>query len=164
MPIDLISFNGISCPAWQATGNASRFIIPFALEVCKGVGYDLGCNREEWKLPNAMAWDISIEPRQDALKLPELMVDFIFSSHCLEHLPNWVDALEHWGSRLKSKGVLFLYLPHYDSQYWRSWNNRKHIHNLNAETIIDYLKDRAYKNIFSTGVDLNNSFAVIAEK
>jgi hypothetical protein len=29
------------CPKFQSSGNASRFILSFATEVCKGYGYDI---------------------------------------------------------------------------------------------------------------------------
>lgn len=163
MPIPILEYKGKDYPAWQASGNAARFVRGFAQEVCKGVVLDIGCNREEWKLPNAIGIDPKMDERFDALHLPDGQFDAIHSSHCLEHLADWVEALDYWKTKLKSGGVLFLYLPHYASEYWRVWNDRKHLHNLSAEMIVDYLKDRGWKNIFSTGVDLNNSFCVIAE-
>jgi hypothetical protein len=82
----------------------------------------------------------------------------------LEHLDNWVDALEYWTSVLKVGGVLFLYLPHYSQEYWRPWNNRKHLHIFTPEIIKDYMLSRGYINIFGSGPDLNNSFMVVGEK
>ena len=165
MPIQTINFKDEIYPKFQSEGNAAQFTIPFAAKVCNGVGYDIGCNRPEWALPNAIMWDKTIHPEQDALNLPETKVDYIFSSHCLEHLPNWVEALEHWSSRLKSGGVLFLYLPDYSQLYWRPYHNRKHIHSFTNVMIFDYLnQSKQYKNIFVSGVDLNNSFMVMAEK
>jgi predicted SAM-dependent methyltransferase len=91
-------------------------------------------------------------------------VDYIFSSHCLEHLPHWVDALDHWSSRLKSGGTLFLYLPHRSQEYWKPWNNRKHVHIFDEEMIRAYLTDTGYTKVCVSGVDLNNSFMAMAEK
>jgi SAM-dependent methyltransferase len=165
MPINTIQFKNEIYPEFQSKGNAAKFAIPYATQVCNGVGYDIGCNRPEWSLPNSIIWDVAIDEKQDALNLPKLEVDYIFSSHCLEHLPNWVEAIEHWTSRLKHGGVLFLYLPDYSQLYWRPYHNRKHIHSFTNEMIFDYLRDtQCYKNIFVSGVDLNNSFMVMAEK
>ena len=91
-------------------------------------------------------------------------LDYIFSSHCLEHLYNWVDVLDYWTSKLKSGGVLFLYLPDYSQEYWRPWNNRKHKHVLNSEMIIDVLKLNNMIKIHSSGCDINHSFVIMAEK
>lgn len=159
--METIEFNGMKYPAFQSNGNAARFCLPFALEVCKGIGYDIGYGREEWKYPGAIGIDIL--NGGSALDLPE-KVDYIFSSHCLEHLPNWVDALRHWEERLKSGGHIFLYLPDYSQEYWRPYNNRKHIHIFTPQIIRNYFATRPFKNVFVCGVDLYNSFMTIAEK
>lgn len=164
MPIEVIEFKGDLYPKYQSEGFAARFAFPFAKEFCKGTGYDIGCNRLEWKLPDAIGIDPLLDPDHDAMNLPVGEVDYIFSSHCLEHLPRWDDALEHWVSRLKSGGVLFLYLPHYYQRYWRVGNNRKHIHNLKGDEIQDFLLGIGCINVMATGADLNHSFYVIAEK
>lgn len=165
MPIELIEFGGDKYPHFQATGFAARFAFPFAEELCKGIGMDIGCNRKDWAFPGAIPIDPAIAGcEHDAYNLPKMTVDFIFSSHCLEHLPNWVKALDLWRDHLRPGGILFLYLPHYSQKYWRSWSNRKHIHNLSPEIIRDYLESGGWKNIFTTGPDLNNSFYVVSEK
>lgn len=162
--IETIEFKGETYPAFQATGNAARFCRAFANELCKGVGYDIGYCKEEWKFPGAIGIEPSIEPEYHATNLPDMKVDYIHSSHCLEHVPNWREALDHWETRLHYKGVLFLYLPHYSQKYWRSWFNFKHIHNLSPEILKDFLIDRGYINIFVSQQDLNNSFYVTAQK
>ena len=146
---------------FQKHGFASRFVFPVAVEFCVGNGYDVGCGCKEWAFPGA----ISIEKRdgQDAMNLPAGEVDYIFSSHCLEHLDNWVSALEHWYTRIRIGGVIFLYLPHYRHAYWRPWENRKHIHALTAEMVQDCLENMGC-SAWTSGPDLNDSFCVVAEK
>lgn len=151
-------------PEFQINGGASRFCRPFALEVCEGEGYDIGFGKEEWKFPGAVGIDSCLCNGFDAHHLPDKMVDYIHSSHCLEHLPDWVDALDHWGSRLKVGGVLFLYLPDYSQTYHRPWSNRKHKNIFTPLIIKDYLESAGYKNIFVSGVDLYNAFISCAEK
>lgn len=164
--IETIDYKNNSYPAFQASGNAARFIMPFALEVCKGTGLDIGYSKQEWKLPGAIGVEPSIDFTYDAMNLPEGQFDYIFSSHMIEHYKgNLANLLDYWTTKLKTGGVLFLYLPDYSQNYWRMWNNRKHIHSLTPQILSDYLKQSgAYKNIFVAGVDLNNSFAVMAEK
>lgn len=159
-----ISFNNKIYPAIQTEGNASQYAQPYALKFCQGHGVDIGCNREEWKLPGAIGIDLNFNNGQDAYNFPWKNLDFIYSSHCLEHLPNWVEALDYWTSKLKVGGTLFLYLPHYSQEYWRPWNNRKHLHVFEPHIIVDYMKDRNYKNIFHSERDLMNSFMVVGEK
>lgn len=163
--IPTITFKGKTYPAFQTNGQASRFCMPFALEVCKGIGFDIGCNRAEWSLPGSILIDPAIDPSHDAMVLPALNVDYVFSSHCLEHLPDWVGALDHWTTRLRSGGTLFLYLPDESQLYWRPFHNRKHLHQFRPEMLFDYLiHSNNYHKIFVSGVDAYNSFTVMAEK
>ena len=160
-----IEFKENVYPAFQAEGFAAKFAIPFAQQVCHGNGYDIGCNREEWKLPGAFAIDPVLGPF-DAMNLPTSKVDYIFSSHCLEHLPKWADALDYWAEHLKHNGVIFLYLPDHSQTYWRPYHNRKHYHSFTPDIIKSYFTDQPnlWKNVFVSGIDLNNSFMVMAEK
>jgi len=159
-----IEYNNKQYPKFQDEGNASQFAIPFAKHFCKGVGYDIGCNRLDWAFPNAQAIDLLFDDEWEAYNLPDNLVDYIYSSHCLEHLPDWVKALEYWTSKLKTGGVLFLYLPHYNQEYWRPWNNRKHLHVFTPEIIKDYMEASGYINVFVSEKDLNDSFMVVGEK
>lgn len=166
--INVVEFAGTLYPGFQAEGNAARFAIPFAQTVCKGFGYDIGCNREEWSFPGSVPID-PLFTKYDGLSLPIEKygdVDYIFSSHCLEHIPgNWFNTLEYWHKNLKSGGVLFLYLPDFSQKYWRPWNNPKHIHaftpQIMQEAFTDGLK---MKKVFTSGIDLNNSFMIMGEK
>lgn len=160
--MELIEFRNVKYPKFQSLGNASQFSIPFAIHLCKGKGYDIGYCKEEWKLPNA----IGIDNNEDfnANKLPDELVDYIYSSHCLEHVEDWVITLENWISKLKEGGILFLYLPDFSNIYWRPWFNRKHHHCFTSEIIYNFLLDHDMKNIFKSGIDLNNSFMIVCNK
>lgn len=161
--IDTVEYKGNKYPAFQTKGNAAQYAIPYAKEVCNGVGVDIGCNRIEWTFPGAYPVDPALN-EYDAMNFPHDNLDYVFSSHCLEHLNNWVDVLDYWTSKLKSGGVLFLYLPDYSQVYWRPWNNRKHVNIFTAEIIRDYMTDRGYTNIFNSGIDLYNGFMIFGEK
>jgi predicted SAM-dependent methyltransferase len=161
--ISTINYKGNIYPEFQTQGNAAQFAIPYAKHVCIGTGVDIGCNREEWKYPGAYAVDPEIN-EYDALNFPYNNLDYIFSSHCLEHLLDWVDVLDYWTAKLKSGGTLFLYLPDYSQTYWRPWHNRKHINIFTPNIIADYMQDCGYTNIFKSEVDLNNAFMVMGEK
>lgn len=162
--INTIEFKGEKYPKFQEEGNASQFVIPFAKHVCKGEGYDIGCMKKEWAFPGATPIDLSFDDEYDALNLPKQGVDYIFSSHCLEHIDNWVDTMDYWYDTLNEGGTLFLYLPDYSQKYWRPWNNRKHRNMFSPQIMKDYMEDKGYKNIFVSGVDLNNAFMIMGEK
>jgi len=194
--IETVDYKDNIYPKFQTEGFASQFAIPFAKNVCKGIGVDVGCNRIEWMFggdilktvnynqPLVSLYDdwkdralvseyssnsFPIDPninKYDALNFPVGCdgLDYIFSSHCLEHLSDWVSVLDYWTSKIKTGGVLFLYLPDYSQVYWRPWNNRKHLNIFSAQIVEDYLLDRGYKKIFKSGVDMNNAFMIMAEK
>ena len=162
--IKTIEYKNKVYPEFQTKGFASKFCFQFAIEVCEGIGYDIGCMKKEWSFPNSIPIDLSFNNGYDANDLPDELVDYIFSSHCLEHLNNWVKTLDYWYEKLKIGGVLFLYLPDYSQEYWRPWNNRKHLNMFSPEIIKDYLTHKNYKNIFVSQSDLNNSFMSICEK
>lgn len=170
MPIKTISFNGSEYPAFQSEGFAAKFAFPFAEAIGIGregqLGYDIGCAKLEWCLGWAHPIDPVIDSIWDAYRLPSKNVDYIFSSHCLEHLRDWVGALDYWATKIKRGGILFLYLPSPEQRYWLPWNNRKHIHSLSPELLAAYFKDRPklwYNSMVTQGYDLNHSFYAIAE-
>lgn len=166
MAIDLILHEGEMYPKFQSEGFAAKFAIPFAQEVCKGRGVDVGCGKEAWALPGAMMVDPAVMPGNgDAMNFPKDCdyLDYIFSSHCLEHLDHWVETLDYWHSKLRRGGVLFLYLPDFSQTYWRPWFNRKHRHVFTPEIIDAYMRQNFVK-VMTSGVDLNNSFIVMGEK
>lgn len=161
--MNFIEYNGVKYPEFQAKGNAAQFAIPYAKYFCEGIGYDIGCGKKEWAFPGSIPIDLVFEDSYSASNLPQTGVDYIFSSHCLEHLNDWVSVLDYWTDCLKLGGILFLYLPDYSQEYWRPWNNRKHKNIFTVDIICDYMKSRGYKNILQSGVDLNNSFMVVGE-
>ena len=162
--INTIEFKNKKYPSFQSIGNASQFAIPYAKHVCIGEGYDIGCMKKEWSFPSSIPIDLSFNDGYHATNLPKKEVDYIFSSHCLEHILDWVSVMDYWYDTLKQGGVLFLYLPDYSQEYWKPWNNRKHFNILSSEIIKDYMLDKGYINVFVSDVDLNNSFMAFGEK
>ena len=156
-----ITFEETNYPFFQQCGNASQFSLPFAKHFCKGIGYDIGFKKTEWKFPNAIGVDIDDKSNDlHANYLYDYQVDYIYSSHCLEHLDNWVDTLEYWISKVKKDGVVFLYLPDFSQKYWRPWNNRKHKHVFFPDIFKCFCESKKLE-YFCSGIDLNNSFMIV---
>ncbi|WWT39377.1 methyltransferase domain containing protein [Microcystis phage Mel-JY01] len=162
MSYDMIQFDGETYPAFQSRGFASQFAIPYAKHYCNGMGVDIGCNRLEWMFPGAIPVDPNIN-QHTATNYPYKNLDYVFSSHCLEHLEKWVDALDYWHDSLRPDGVLFLYLPDFSQRYWRPWNNRKHLHSFTPQIIKEYFETKYY-DINVSGIDLNNSFMIVGKR
>lgn len=154
----------------QRKGFAAQFSFPFSQKICLGQGVDVGCMKKDWALPDSYPVDLSFDDGYHALNLPKNTDsvdgewDYIFSSHCLEHLNDWVGVLNYWWDNLKEGGVIFLYLPDYSQEYWRCWNNRKHVNVMQPQVIKDYFIHKSSKKVFTSGVDLYNSFTVVAFK
>ena len=161
-----IQFGGKIYPKLQSEGFASQYAFPFASKLLKGKGVDVGCMKPEWAFPGAIPVDLDFEDDWHAMNLPESELDYIFSSHCLEHLPDWVGVLDYWYEQLKVGGLLFLYLPSYQQEYWKPWHNRKHVNVLEPHIIRDYLQSRGkWQSVIVTdGFDLNHSFYATAIK
>lgn len=164
MPIETITFKNKEYPKFQAAGGASLWVREFAKQYCIGRGYDIGFSKPEWQFPGSVGIDENLGQAQNAMNLMDGNMDYIHSSHCLEHVnENWHNVLDYWLTKIKVGGVIFLYLPHKSQEYWLPENNRKHIHSFIGKEIADYLRSLGHK-VMRSGVDLNHSFVVVCEK
>lgn len=155
--MELFDYRGAQYPDYLRRGNACQFIVPTAAHYCQGVGLDVGPGR--WPLPGATPVELS--DGGDAMNLPAGRFDYVFSSHCLEHLANPVAALEHWKTRLVPGGALFLYLPHPDMEYWRPQHCRKHLHTWTPAQMAEIVRDLGFVDVIHSERDLAWSFAVV---
>lgn len=156
----IYEYKGSLFPDYLKHGNAVQFVVPAALQFCKGRGLDIGAGR--WPLPGAIP--VELQDGGDAMNLPEGLFDFVFSSHCLEHLANPVAALEHWKSRLRPGGVLFLSLPHPTMTYWLPQHCRKHLHQWWPQDMAQMVRDLGFKDVIHSERDLSWSFQVVGFK
>lgn len=156
----IFDYKGRLYPEYLKHGNACRFIEPIARHFCVGRGVDVGCGM--WPLPGALGVDL--KNGGDAMQLPDGQFDYVFSSHCLEHLSNPVAALEHWRDRIVPGGVLFLYLPHPDMEYWLPQNCRKHLHSWSPGQVRRILIDLGFWDVLASERDLAWSFSVVGFK
>lgn len=159
-------YEGEFYPEYLTKGNGMIWIKDKAEKYCKGKGLDIGAGN--YCFPGAYAIDYGKEV--NALKLDifnDESMDYIFSSHCLEHLKEWKDALILWIKKLKKNGVLFLYLPHESMKLWRAgepWGGA-HIWIPTAGVLHDFLEDEGLEivnvNLYR---DAFWSFHIVARK
>jgi predicted SAM-dependent methyltransferase/ADP-heptose:LPS heptosyltransferase len=95
-------------------------IVPYT----RGRGLDLGCGHKKvW--PHAIGVDnghhfgqagadVIVETCEDLGLFADGSMDFVFSSHLLEHIEDYEAALKEWWRVIKIGGYLVLYLPHKD--------------------------------------------------
>jgi SAM-dependent methyltransferase len=111
-------YRGRFYPDYLTVGGASHAIFREALKFCQGKGIDVGAGL--WPLPGAAPIDIwrGLGASRTISDIADGSLDFVFSSHCLEHNVEWETILRVWVSKLKAGGVVFLYLPHPDCGIW----------------------------------------------
>jgi len=87
--------------------------------------------------------DVKVQDAEDLSVFGSQSMDFVYSSHLLEHLVNPDKALKEWWRLLKPKGVLVMYLPHEDlyPKMGEPGANTDHKHNLNETKVIEWMKD-----------------------
>ncbi len=120
---------------------------------CRGNGLDIGCGgiasdtRLYWEnkiVPTAIGVDLSktnlVGKAEKLLWFHDEVLDYVFSSHLLEHLSNPVEALIEWFRVLKKKdGLIILYLPleGYYPSVGTEGANLDHKHNLNPQKLLE---------------------------
>jgi SAM-dependent methyltransferase len=150
-------------PRYLQEGNGLAFCCYHAQQYCHGVGLDVGAG--EWVFPGARAVEDHQEENAYSLNVTDQSQDFIFSSHCLEHLEHWTEALEEWRRALKPKGRLYLYLPHPACQMWSPKILSYHKWQPEPNALADHLKNNGFSVIdHSLFPDSYLSFYVVAER
>jgi SAM-dependent methyltransferase len=148
-------------------GNAAAFIRKTAKFYCHGKGLDIGPGK--WPLTGAIP--VENELGQNAFNLDNFednTLDFVFSSHCLEHLKRWEDALSVWIRKLKAGGILFLYLPHESMKMWRPggpWARHHHVWIPTVKKINPFLTQNGMDVLeYNSGKDDAWGFHIVAKK
>lgn len=111
----------------------------------RGRGLDLGCGLQK-PFPHFIGMDDGryspnipdvVGDVTDLSMFSDGSMDFVFSSHCLEHIENTKAALAEWWRVLKHGGYLVLYLPHknYYPNIGQPGTNPTHCHDFLPEDI-----------------------------
>ena len=160
-------YAGVLYPGYLNEGNAASFILDKAKYYCQGKGIDMGAS--EWPFPGAVP--IQEAENQNAYRLDAFSdgsLDYVFSSHCLEHLDRWQDALRLWICKLRTGGVLFLYLPHVSNELWKPggpWVGDGHVWSPTWEVLCPFLEGEGMAILeFSRGRDRYWSFHIAARR
>lgn len=105
-------------PDYLTVGGAAHAIFPVALKHCRGNGIDVGAGL--WPLPGAIPVDLwrGAGTNKCVADFEKDTLDYVFSSHCLEHIEAWEESLREWIDCVKPGGTLCLYLPHPDCAIW----------------------------------------------
>ena len=144
---------------WKADapqGNESKKVVWEVAPYLRGRGVDIGAGMFK-VLPQAISVDNGIDNTLFGAAIrPDVLVksaenldvfasrsmDFVFSSHLLEHLVDPITALREWWRILRPGGYMVLYLPHEDlyPRVGTPGANADHKHDLSEEKVISWMQ------------------------
>ena len=96
--------------------------------IFRGHGIDIGCG-DDPVTPDCLAWDMPQGDAQELPGIPPYSFDWVYSSHCLEHMRDPIRAISRWWEVLKPNGFLFVVVPDedlYEQGFWPSRFNADH--------------------------------------
>jgi len=119
------------------------------LPYMKGCGIDIGFGGYKIDHTDIIyydRYDFGFNDVGDAEQLPyeNEQFDFVFSSHCLEHLDSTIDVLKEWFRILKKEGTMILYLP-MEGVYADYRRHGEHKLNLNPDKIKKFMEEAGIK-------------------
>lgn len=142
----------IDDPCGNEAGKMLWELVPYT----RGRGLDLGCGPSKAfphfigvdNLKDTELFHIQMKPDVvcDITKLDlfgSASVDFVFSSHALEHIKDHRSALKEWWRVIRPGGHLCLYLPHklFYPNIGTEGANPDHVHDFMPEDIVDAMKE-----------------------
>jgi len=96
--------------------------------VLQGEGIDIGCGTDP-VFPHVMPFDLAQGDANEILRHVDRTFDFVYASHCLEHMRDPRAAIAQWWALVRPGGVLFVIVPDedlYEQGFWPSRFNRDH--------------------------------------
>lgn len=176
-----------------------RYEMNEVIKFTEGVGVDIGCGLNKIHSaaigvdkrlgPSDFGYPFGAQVRADGSQLPWIVdksLDYVFSSHCLEHFPDPNFVLDEWSRVIKSKGRLVLLMPHKDRypNVGTRGANPDHKRDYLPADVIQMLSERKFRIIQADTLyekmkgnswaqreapkyghpDLNFSFEVVAER
>ena len=138
-------------PQGDEAGKVKYLSVPYT----RGIGADVGCGPKKAfqhfigvdNCTDTALFGIPIKPDIEAdvakaLPFDDEELDFVFSSHTLEHIDDYEAALTEWWRVIRPGGHLCLYLPHRDHypQIGEPGANPDHKHDFTPDHIVAAMK------------------------
>lgn len=137
-------------------GVESRKIVWEVAPYLRGKGLDLGAgvfkvlphviavdNGDHEVFGHQIKPDVRVDSAEDLSLFASASMDFVFSSHLLEHIIDYKAALKEWWRVIKQGGCLALYLPH--KEFYPNIGtlgaNATHVHDFMPADIIDAMNE-----------------------
>ena len=97
-------------------------------QIFKGKGIDIGCGNDPI-FADIERFDILDGDANNICKYVKKQFDFVFSSHCLEHMKNPFHTIQQWWTLVKENGYLYIIVPDedlYEHGHFPSKHNSEH--------------------------------------
>jgi SAM-dependent methyltransferase len=135
----------------------------------KGHGIDIGCGPDPLKIPegSVATWEKHQGDGQLLAGVANAMYDFVYSSHCLEHLRSVEISLENWVRVLKPGGYLYVVVPDfllYEKLKWPPMFNQDHKHTFSIDLLRSKVGRDNHYHIGNNIEPLLQSLGVVLEK
>ncbi len=95
------------------TTKAKQYWGPIELEATRGKGIDIGCGPDP-VTPDARGFDLADGDANFVSRYVKEQFDFVYSSHCLEHMHDPKVTILDWWKLVKPGGYLFILVPDED--------------------------------------------------
>src|SRR4051794_15690432 len=95
------------------TSKTKRLWTDAERQLLTGKGIDIGCGRDP-VFPGVRGFDVADGDANCITKFVSDTFDFVYSSHCLEHMHEPAAALAEWWKLVKPGGVLVVIVPDED--------------------------------------------------
>jgi SAM-dependent methyltransferase len=116
----LIKYYSTKCVrdhAWKTSmkesTKAKAYWGPVEIQAIQGSGIDIGCGLDP-VTPNARRFDIEHGDANIVSQYVKEQFDFVYSSHCLEHMQDPRKTILDWWKLVKPRGYLFVVVPDED--------------------------------------------------
>ena len=96
-----------------AKARARRVREGFFEKYCTGHGLDIGYGGDLLS-DNCVGWDLEHGDAQLLTSIEDRSLDFVYSSHTLEHIVDASEALRNWSRVVKPSGHIIIYVPDRD--------------------------------------------------
>lgn len=128
LPIEYVSkFRGQTI-GMDETSKTKRIRTDFERSLLQGEGIDIGCGGDPIS-EGAVPFDVQHGDANRITEYVDRRFDYVYSSHCLEHMLDPRQAIQEWWALVKPGGVLFVVVPDedlYEQGYWPSCFNSDH--------------------------------------
>jgi SAM-dependent methyltransferase len=95
------------------TSKTKRIWTDFERSLLVGDGIDIGCGSDP-VLDNVRRFDVQDGDANDIIKHVSQTFDFVYSSHCLEHMNDIPKAMSGWWELVKPGGIMMVIVPDED--------------------------------------------------